>query len=112
MNHDPILDIQLVRKLMSQYNLTQRELAGMAGVTEAAMSRYLAGERQPRADKIANMATALHTTSDALLGKEESLSDLDRAVRLVARNAGEIPDSVKRRLIRLLVAPIPGEKED
>ena len=112
MNHDTKLDIQLVRKLMHRYNLTQRELAGMAGVTEAAMSRYLAGERQPRADKIANMATALHTTSDELLGRQDSLSDLDKAIRLVARNVDGIPDSVKRRLVRLLVAPTPEETED
>ena len=96
------LDIELVRKLMRQNHLSQRDLAGMSGVTEAAMSRYLAGERQPRAEKIANMATALRTTSDALLGREESLSDLDKAIRLVARNADAIPDKVKRHLVRLL----------
>ena len=102
MHQVPKLDIELVRKLMRQNHLSQRDLAGMSGVTEAAMSRYLAGERQPRADKVANMATALRTTSDALLGREESQSELDKAIRLVARNAEAIPDKVKRQLVQLL----------
>ena len=109
MKPTPKLDISLVRKLMIQHHLSQRDLAGMSGVTEAAMSRYLAGDRQPRAEKIANMATALRTTSDALLGKEDSLSDLEKAICLVARNADSIPDKVKRDLVRLLFS---AEQED
>ena len=104
-------DYNLAKRLMRQQVITQKELAGMAGVTEAAMSRYLSGERQPKAETLSNMATALHTTSDALLGREAEQSDLDKAVQLVARNADAIPDSLKRRLIRILAAPEPGEEE-
>ena len=104
-------DYNLARRLMSQQAITQKELAGMAGVTEAAMSRYLVGERQPKAETLSNMATALHTTSDALLGKAEERSEIDKAIQLVARNADAIPDSLKRRLIRILAAPEPGEEE-
>ena len=95
------LDIELTRRLMKQHFISQRELAGMAGVTEAAMSRYLAGERQPRAETVANMATALHTTSNELLGMEPP-AEIDEVFRLVARNAASIPDDVKLQLIRLL----------
>ena len=112
MNPDAKLDTVLVRKLMKRFNLSQREFAGMAGVTEAAMSRYLAGERQPRADKVSNMAIALHTTSDELLGRKVEGPDLDETVRLVARNADKIPTNVKMELIRLLaMTAVPGEKE-
>ncbi len=106
------LNVELVRRLMIRHGWSQRELAGMAGVTEAAMSRYLKGDRQPRADVVANMATALHTTSDALLGKTESRSKLDEAIQLVARNANAISDSVKRRLIYILATPEADEKEE
>lgn len=104
-------DFNLAKRLMRQQFITQKELAGMAGVTEAAMSRYLSGERQPKAETLSNMATALHTTSDELLGKAEERSEIDKAVQLVARNADAIPDSLKRRLIRILAAPEPGEEE-
>ena len=113
MNTPTQLDIQLVRQLMRKHHLSQRELAGMSGVTEAAMSRYLAGERQPRADKIANMATALHSTSDELLGRKVEGPDINEAFRLVARNADKIPVEAKLELIRILTMPAePNGKDD
>ena len=113
MNTPTQLDIQLVRQLMRKHHLSQRELAGMSGVTEAAMSRYLAGERQPRADKIANMATALHSTSDELLGRKVEGPDNNEAFRLVARNADKIPAKAKLELIRILTMPDePNGKDD
>ena len=113
MNKTLKLDTRLVRKLMKQYDLSQKDLAGMSGVTEAAMSRYLAGERQPRADKIANMATALHSTSDELLGRKVEGPDINEAFRLVARNADKIPAKAKLELIRILTMPDePNGKDD
>lgn len=113
MNPNAKLDIQLVRKLMQQIHLSQRDLAAMSGVTEAAMSRYLAGERQPRADKVANMATALRTTSDELLGRKIEGPDINETIRLVARNADKIPADVKLQLIRILTMPDePNGKDD
>ena len=106
------LQVERVLQMMRQKKLTQRELAGMSGVTEAAMSRYLRGERQPRAEAVANMATALGVTSDYLLGCEEDKSELDRAIQLVARNSAAITDSVKRRLIYILATPDTNDKED
>lgn len=106
------LDATLVKQLMKRHGWTQKELAGMAGVTEAAMSRYLSGERQPGADVVANMATALHTTSEALLGRSGDQSELDKAIRLVARNSNAITDSVKRRLIYILATPDATDTED
>ncbi len=106
------LQVKRLLQMMKQKELTQRDLAGMAGVTEAAMSRYMRGERQPRAEVVANMATALGVTSDYLLGREEDRSELDKAIRLVARNADAITDSVKRRLIYILATPDTKGKED
>lgn len=105
------LQIKRVMKMMKQRDVTQRELAEMSGITEAAMSRYMRGERQPRAEVVANMATALGVTSDYLLGREEDRSELDKAIRLVARNADAITDSVKRRLIYILATPDAADKE-
>ena len=95
------LDIELTKKLMRDQVISQKELADMAGVTEAAMSRYLSGERQPRAETLANMATALHTTSNDLLGLAPP-SEIDEVFRLVARNADAIPNDIRLQLIKLL----------
>ena len=103
------LDTNRIRERMNAIHLSQRELAMMSGVTEAAMSRYLAGTRQPKADTLANMATALHTTSRDLLGMQ-SVEDPNDMVRLVARNVDAIPPAVRRKLIQLLSKELPMKK--
>ena len=105
------LDTKKVKKLMNMRRMSQRDLAQMSGVTEAAMSRYLAGERQPKAETLANMATALHTTSNDLLGLEPP-TEVEQVFRLVARNAAAIPEDVRMKLIRLLSAPQDESKDE
>ena len=95
------LDTKKLKRLMNERRMSQRDLAQMSGVTEAAMSRYLAGARQPKSVTLANMATALHTTSNDLLGLEPP-TEIENVFRLVARNASAIPDDVRLKLIRIL----------
>lgn len=63
--------------------LTQAQLAQKAGMTKAAISRYESDLRIPGAEHLKAIATALETTSDALLGilplkpKEMPLFDND-----------------------------------
>ena len=40
--------IQIIKKRMSDLNMTQRELAKKVGVTPVSMSRYFSKERNPR----------------------------------------------------------------
>lgn len=58
--------------LLKQLGITQRELAERIGITEVSMSRYIRGDRTPKGPVVANMATALNTTTDYLLGIGES----------------------------------------
>ncbi len=92
-----------IADLLQQTKYTQKELAGMVGVTEAAMTRYLRNERVPRADVIANLATALNTTSDYLIKGVEDNEDFSQIQRLVARNASGMTDEQKMQLIRTLM---------
>ena len=52
-----------ITETLQRRGMTQKELAGRIGVTEAVMSRYVSGDREPKPDVLANIATALHTTS-------------------------------------------------
>lgn len=62
-----------ILSLLKQSGYSQKELASMVGVTEAAMSRYLKNEREPKIEVVANLATALNTTVDYLVnGRSES----------------------------------------
>lgn len=105
------LDTKRLKQLMTERRITQRDLARMSGVTEAAMSRYLAGNRQPGGETLANMATALHTTSNDLLGLEPP-TDVEHVFRLVARNASAIPNDIRLKLIQLLSSPQGGTDSD
>lgn len=95
------LKIDKVKKLMYLKRINQKDLADLCGVTEAAMSRYLNGSRQPKSETLANMATALGTTSNDLLGLEP-LDQSEEILRIVARNAAEIPQAIRMKLIQLL----------
>lgn len=90
-------------RLMKENAYTQKELANMVGVTESAMSRYLNNEREPKAEIIANLATALNTTSDYLISGKESNEDFAEIYRLVARSTSTMTDEEKLKLVRMLI---------
>ena len=91
-----------IRSLRQQNGLTQKELAARIGLTEASMSRYISGDRDPKPDVLANIATALQTTSDFLLGIENEDFSHARIRRMIARNASAMSEQEKRDLINAL----------
>jgi len=95
------LGLQIIETLRKR-RMTQKELAQRIGVTEAVLSRYISGEREPKPDALANIATALHVTSDFLLGIESEEFDHPRIRRLIARNASSMTEQEKRELINAL----------
>ena len=63
MNFGKRIAIELDKKGISQKQLSER-----INLSESVVSRYISGEREPKASVLANIATALSTTSDYLLG--------------------------------------------
>lgn len=86
--------------------MTQKELAERIGVTEAVISRYISGEREPKPDVLANIATALHTTSDYLLDIESDEFNHSKVCRMIARNASSMTEQEKRELINALFGEV------
>lgn len=91
-----------LQSILQSRGVTQKELAARIGTTEATICRYVTGDREPKADMLANIATALHTTSDYLLGIEHDEYDFPRVKRLIARNASVMTDQERRALISAL----------
>ena len=56
-----------IKRLMKANRYTQRELAMRAGITESALSRYIAGSREPQAKSLKNLAIALGVSVEALI---------------------------------------------
>ena len=51
-------------------NISQKYLAEQIGVTEVTMSRYINGQRMPKAPILSKIAEALGVTIDWLMGRE------------------------------------------
>ena len=92
-----------IAKLLKESGYTQKELALMCGVTEAAMCRYIKNEREPKIEVVANMATALCTTVEYLITGKDDQVGFEDVYRLVARSTISMTDEEKFKLIKLLM---------
>ena len=61
-----------IKRLMKANGYTQGELARRAGITEAALSRYVAGSREPHAKALENLAIALGVSVEDLISDGSS----------------------------------------
>ena len=94
-----------IAELLKAKDMTQRDLARMTDVTDAAMSHYIKGDRVPRSAVMARIADALGTSTDYLMcGKEsDSEAEINQAVRLIARNANQMSIEDKKRIVDILL---------
>ncbi len=60
-----------VKALRTEKGLSQAELARLAGITERSVQRYEAGASYPQMAAIEKLASALGTSVDDLLGRED-----------------------------------------
>ena len=89
--------------LMRDRGLSQKELAGLVGVTEAAMSRYLKNDREPKIDVVAKLARALHTTTDFLIYGDVQESEFEEVYRAINSCTKDLDDKQRLALMKLLL---------
>ena len=75
---------QRLAALLAERNMTQLELAARIGVTRAAMSLYVSGEREPRLVTLVRIAEELDVNVDDLFAAESH--SVETALRIVARS--------------------------
>lgn len=94
-----------IKKLLTENNMTQRQLAKKAECTEAAISHYIKGDRVPRSRVMTAIAAALGTTSDYLIDgiPSDMQSELGYAKKLIARNAEHMSKDQKMEIINILM---------
>ena len=63
-----------IEYLRRKLDITQKQLAEKAGITEASLSRYENNLREPKAEIIIKLAIALETSADFLLGRTNNPS--------------------------------------
>ncbi len=91
-------------ELIKRKQITQRKLSEQVGVTEAAMSHYLKGDRYPRASVLSKIADALGTTSDFLMNGiiSDTNAEINQAKRLIARNVTQMSVEEKMEIVSIL----------
>ncbi len=90
--------------LLKRMNMNQKQLAELINTSESNLSRYIYGERNISTTLLANIATALHTTTDYLLGISNNIDDFEyRDVeRILARKSDNMTKEEKKRLLDIL----------
>lgn len=100
--------------LLMEQDKTQRELAKQVGTTEVSISRYIKGYRVPKGTILANIAKALHTTTDYLLGIEKDSNDpeleYNYTQRVITLNANRWSKKQKLYLVNALFENDESEK--
>lgn len=87
--------------LMRGRGMNQKQLAEATNLTPAAVSRYINGERVPRAITIAALAKALGVKPADITGTADE-QETDEAIRLIARNASSLTEAQRAELIAAL----------
>ena len=93
-------------KLLSEQNMTQKELSQLTGMTESTISHYMKGDRVPRGVNLVKIAKALGTTTDYLLETGEGADEknsFEIVKTLIARNASNLTEAEKIELVGILV---------
>jgi len=99
-----------LEEMLKARNMTQKELAKKAEVTEAAMSHYVKGDRTPRSSVLARIAMALDTTSEYLMEgvPQNYVDEIGYAKRLIARNVNQMSNAEKREILSILLGDEEG----
>lgn len=87
--------------LLREHGMSQKELAEATNLTPAAISRYINGERVPRAITLAALAKALGVDPVDITGTADE-QETDEAIRLIARNASSLTETQRTELIAAL----------
>ena len=93
-----------VKRILTEKQITQKQLSQMSNIAEASICRYLRGDSEPRLDIIANIAKALDVSEAYLIGEtdEKKVSDYKLEIRdIVARNRNIMTDQDKIDIINI-----------
>ncbi|CZR97377.1 MULTISPECIES: helix-turn-helix domain-containing protein [unclassified Clostridioides] len=95
-----------IANLRKELDINQKELATKVGITEASLSRYENNLREPKSEIIVRLAKELKTSTDYLLGVNES-TKMSKEDKLIIENL-----SVSEKTKKLLEKIYSLEKED
>ncbi len=92
-----------IKKLREGKNISQKELAGELGVTDAMISMYENDKKNPSLEVITKIAMFFNVSTDYLLGTETmSDNELPKNIRAVARDLLDLPEENRKLAIDMI----------
>lgn len=91
-----------ITDIMSKRNITQKQLAEMANVTESAMSYYVNGTRTPRIQVLSRLAGVLGVSADYLLGTGQPEAESESPYQYLERNLAKLSPDQMTKAVRIL----------
>ncbi|MFI3614455.1 helix-turn-helix domain-containing protein [Streptococcus uberis] len=70
-----------LKQIRRNAGLTQKEVAERMGITQPQYAMWERGTRTPNDENLKHLANALHTTTDALKGRDDGLEDIIDTLR-------------------------------
>lgn len=87
--------------LLKERGMSQKELAEAASLTPASVSRYVNGEREPRALTVAALADVLGVKPSDIIGTSDE-QELNTAIHFIVRNSDKLTEAQRAELIAAL----------
>lgn len=106
--------------LREEKDMKQKELAELVGITEATLSRYENGKREPKSEIVSRIAKVLNVSTDYLLGRtseqkppeEEFKPQLTKKDKLVIeKEAQQMIDNLEKASV-VEFCGTPADEED
>jgi transcriptional regulator with XRE-family HTH domain len=95
---------QKILEIRRQRNITQQELGKIIGVDKRVISKYEKGSTVPSVKVALQIATALDTSLDYLMGSDKALFIDDNEVIQLLKNYNGLTDDVKLTVKNMLKA--------
>ena len=87
--------------LLKERGMSQKELAEAVCLTPASVSRYVNGEREPRAHTVVALAEILGVKTSDIIGTYDE-QEMVTAIRFIVRNIDKLTEAQRVELIAAL----------
>lgn len=89
---------------LKEQNMTQKQLAQKAGLTEANVSKYISGSQMPNLDTLIAISKALKVSLAYLAGEKDDIrtAEYDELFLIIKQSKNRFTFEEKMRLIKLL----------
>lgn len=98
------MNIENLKAAMKRCNMSQAQVARAAGITSAAVCRYVSGERVPNSNNVVKIAKAINVSVEYLLTQDgEQYDPFNSIVEKIATCSSELSNDELKGIVNLVM---------